>query len=95
MQHVLVALQVEKSSCYNTSIFAVSLLGCPPCFGCPGPSPRLNLPLCMPEFEPPPLHARVWTSPSARYWERWATFRKLESRMGKSGFVNHVRNWKI
>jgi len=57
MQHVLVALQLEKSSCYNTSIFAVSLLGCPPCFGCPGPSPRLNLPLCMPEFEPPPLHA--------------------------------------
>jgi len=31
-------------------------------------------------------------SPSARHWVRWATFRKLKSRMGKSGYVNHVRN---
>jgi len=31
MQHVLVALQYEKSSCCSIFIFAVSL------FGCPGP----------------------------------------------------------
>jgi len=30
--------------------------------------------------------------PSARHWVRWATFSKLESRMGKSGYVNHARN---
>ena len=34
-----------------------------------------------------PLHA-------TGYGLRWATFRTLESRMGKSGYVNHVRNWK-
>jgi len=68
MQHVLVVLQYEKSSCYSILIFAVSL------FGCPGTSPRFP--------------------PSAHHWVRWATFRKLESRMDKSGYVNHVRNRK-
>jgi len=32
---------------------------------------------------------------SALHWVRWATSRNLESCMGKSGYVNHARNWKI
>jgi len=33
--------------------------------------------------------------PSSRQWVWWANFRKLESRMGKPGYVYRVRNWKI
>jgi len=29
---------------------------------------------------------------SRGYGLRWATFRKLESHMSKSGYVNHVQN---
>jgi len=39
MQHVLVDLQQEKSSSYSISIFVISLFGCPPGIGCPGPAP--------------------------------------------------------
>jgi len=44
---------------------------------------RGRRPVCL-----SPLHA-------TGYDQRWDTFRKLESRMGKSGYVNHVRNGKI
>ena len=36
MQHVLVALQWEKSSCCSILIFVISLFGCPPAFDSAG-----------------------------------------------------------
>jgi len=50
MQHVLVALQYEKSSSYNIYIFEISLFGCPPTLDACGrcsfrPHPQ---PLCTP-----------------------------------------------
>jgi len=36
-----------------------------------------------------PFASPLYT-PLGTVW--WATFRKLESRMSKSGYVNHVRN---
>jgi len=37
-------LTIEKSSCYSISNFLISLFGCHPGLGCPGPAPRLPLP---------------------------------------------------
>jgi len=47
MQHVLVALQQEKSSSYSIYIFVISLFGCPPALDARGRRP----------VRPPPLHA--------------------------------------
>jgi len=46
MQYVMVTSN-GKIICYSILIFAISLFGCPPCFGCRGR--RL--------VSPPPLHA--------------------------------------
>jgi len=67
MQHVLVALQQEKSSCYSILIFAVSLFGCPLSFGCPGPSPRLPL-----------LSTRHWVRSTVGYFQKaWITYEQV------------------
>ena len=49
MQHVLVAVQQEKSFSYSILIFVISLFGCPPAF-----NPRGRRPICI------PLHATGW-----------------------------------
>jgi len=68
MQHLLVALQQEKSSCYSILIFAVSLFGCH--FALDARGSR--------HVPPPPLHATEYgVLLSERLNHVWASQAKL------------------